>query len=58
MGGDVPYGVDGVAKCSPQKEERMAERSIAAPGSAEVARLRPRLPRTVHAADQDGYHRL
>jgi hypothetical protein len=49
---------NGVAKCSPRKEERMAERSIAAPDSAEVARLRRGFLGQLMLPDQDGYHRL
>ena len=58
MSGDVPCDVERCCQVQPSKEERMAEQSIAAPDSAEVARLRrgflgqPMLP------DQDGYHRL
>ena len=36
----------------------MAERSIAAPGSAEVAGLRPGFLGQLMLPDQDGYHKL
>jgi hypothetical protein len=58
MGGDVPVTSNGIAKCSLRKEARMAERSIAAPDSAEVARLRRGFLGQLLLPDQHGYNRL
>ena len=58
MGGDVPCDVERCCQVQPSKEERMAERSIAAPDSAEVARLRRGFLGQLMLPDQDGYHRL
>jgi hypothetical protein len=58
MGGDVPCDVERCCQASPRKEERMAERSIAAPDSAEVARLRRGFLGQLMLRDEDGYHRL
>ena len=41
-----------------RKENRMAERSIAVPDGAEVARLRRGFLGQLMLPDQDGYHRL